>query len=123
MGDAGEELGAEASKLVSAVQEWARTAFAAHPAGSHATGAAPSQPSECVPWCPICQFAGILRGEHPEVAERLAEAGAALASAMKALSDAAIVRAQAAQPGAGRNGRPRPAPRVEHIRLDDPDES
>jgi hypothetical protein len=118
MGDPGEELGAEASKLVSAVQEWARSAFGAHPTAGSGT-----QPNECVPWCPICQFAGILRGEHPEVAERLAEAGAALAGAMKALSDAALVRAQAAQPGGSRNSRPKPAPRVEHIRLDEPDES
>jgi hypothetical protein len=117
MADPGEEFGAEASKLMSAVQEWARSALGAHPTGERAAA------TECVPWCPICQFAGILRGEHPEVAERLAEAGAALAGAMKALSDAALARAQAAQPDGARDGRPKPAPRVQHIRLDDPDES
>jgi hypothetical protein len=111
----GEELNSEAAKLVSAVQDWARNAFGAAPAERHST--------ECVPWCPICQFAGILRGEHPEVTERLAEAGAALAGAMKALSDAALARAQAAGPDATRNGRPSPAPRVQHIRIDEPDES
>jgi hypothetical protein len=113
----GDELGAEAAKLVTAVQEWARNAFSAH-SPAERTGA----PAECVPWCPICQFAGILRGEHPEVTERLAEAGAALAGAMKALSDAALARAQAAAPDGARDGRPKPAPRVQHIRLDDPDE-
>ena len=114
----GEELGAEAAKLMSAVQEWARNAFTAHPPATR-DGA----PTECVPWCPICQFAGILRGDHPEVTERLAEAGAALTGAMKALSDAALTRAQTGEPDGARNGRPRPAPRVQHIRIDDPDES
>jgi hypothetical protein len=115
--DGDEELGADVAKLVTAVQDWARSAFS----GGH--GAQPgAAPTECVPWCPICQFAGVLRGEHPEVAERLAEAGAALAGALKALSDAALTRAQPAQPGDGRNGRPKPAPRVQHIRLDEPDE-
>jgi hypothetical protein len=118
MDDPGEELGAEASKLVSAGQDWARSAFAAHPPAEPGVAA-----TECVPWCPICQFAGILRGEHPEVAERLAEAGAALAGAMKSLSDAALTRAQAAQRDGSKPGRPKPAPRVQHIRLDDPDES
>jgi hypothetical protein len=113
----GDELNSEAAKLLSAVQDWARSAFSAAPAERH------SPATECVPWCPICQFAGILRGEHPEVTERLAEAGAALAGAMKALSDAALARAQADRPDAARNGRPRPAPRVQHIRIDEPDES
>jgi hypothetical protein len=115
MGEPGEDLGAEASKLVTAVQEWVRTAFAAHPPAERGAVAA-----ECVPWCPICQFAGILRGDHPEVTERLAEAGAAVAGAMKALSDAALTRTPAGDAG---NGRPKPGPRVQHIRLDDPDES
>jgi hypothetical protein len=113
----GDDLNSEAARLVSAVQEWARNAFAPAAAERHSPAA------ECVPWCPICQFAGILRGEHPEVTERLAEAGAALAGAMKALSDAALARAQADRPDAAGNGRPSPAPRVQHIRIDEPDES
>lgn len=111
-----DELGSETAKLVSAVQEWARNAFAAGPAERHPPA------GECVPWCPICQFAGILRGDHPEVTERLAEAGAALAGAMKALSDAALARAQEDRPD-DRSGRPSPAPRVQHIRIDEADES
>lgn len=113
----GDELHSEAAKLVSAVQDWARNAFAAAPAERHAPA------TECVPWCPICQFAGILRGEHPELTDRLVEAGAALAGAMKALSDAALARAQADRTDAARNARPSPAPRVQHIRIDEPDES
>ena len=102
-------LGDEVHQLLNAVQDWARR-FPETQDGTHDGG-------ECLSWCPICQFANLLRGEHPEVSERLAEAANAIASAMKALADAALTRAQ---PDSAR--RPRPEPRVEHIRLDDPTE-
>ena len=115
------DLGQEVHRLMSAVQDWARHTFpeaaatTAAPAGTHRDG------STCLAWCPICQLANILRGEHPEVTERLAEAGAALAGAVKALADATLPRSQ---PGGDSDDpdRPRPTPRVQHIRLDDPDE-
>ena len=85
-------------------------AFAGAPAERHS-------PAPSAPWCPLCQFAGMLRGEHPEVTERVAEAGAALAGAMKALSRRPRWPGrQADRPDAARNGRPSPAPRVQHIR-------
>lgn len=124
--------GDEMNKLVAALQDWARRAFdPGAGAGSGAAGArgdgphgAPSGSGECLPWCPICQFAHVLRGEHPEIGQRVAEAGTALAAAMKALADATVARAaQPADPGAEPRARPRPAPRIEHIRLDDPDEA
>jgi hypothetical protein len=110
MADSREELGAEVRGLLDAVQEWAKKLPAAP--GEH-------PPGECLPWCPICQVAHLLRGEHPEVTDRLAEAATAIASAMKALADAALTRAQSEQSG---RPRPSPAPRVERIPLDDPAE-
>jgi hypothetical protein len=122
-----DDFGTEVARLVSIAQDWARTAFphaAAPPtAGSAAgSGGAPAA-SECVAWCPICQVAQLLRGEHPELTERLVEAGTALATAMKALADAALTRSPAAGGGTRGDGRPRPTPRVQRIHLDDPDGS
>ncbi len=111
------EVGDEVSRLVSAVQDWARKAFVEPTAGS-ADGPARHSGGECLPWCPICQFANVLRGEHPEIGQRVAEAGTAIAAAMKALADATVARAA----DSGGADRPRPSPRVQHIRLDDPDE-
>jgi len=99
------DSGAELGKLVAAVQEWARKALPDSAIGHGGP--------ECQ-WCPICQFVNVVRGESPEVAERLAEAGSALAAAVRALADAAVSRA----PGEQRE-RPRPTPRVERIDLDD----
>ena len=103
--DPATEIGSEIAKLVSAVQDWARKAL---PESSIGHGG-----PECQ-WCPICQFVNVVRGESPEVGERVAEAGAAVAAAVRALADAAVSRAQRA-PGE----RPRPAPRVQRIDLDD----
>jgi hypothetical protein len=117
-GDFGDEL----HRLAGGLQDWMRQTF---PASQIASG------QECQ-WCPLCQFIALLRGEHPELTQRVAEAGTALAGAMKALTEAAATRTPGAPgaPGAppptgsdrGRD-RPRPSPRVQHIRLDDPGES
>jgi hypothetical protein len=116
MADARDDIAGEVHRLVDAVQEWAKR----FPEASAGASEHP-RTGECLPWCPICQFAQILRGEHPEVTERLTEAATAIASAMKALADTALTRAQT-DPGAARD-RPQPAPRVQRIRLDDPTES
>lgn len=111
MADASDEIAGEVHRLLDAVQEWAkRFPEASANADEHA------RTGECLPWCPICQFASILRGEHPEVTERLTEAATAIASAMKALADTALTRAQAEATG---RHRPQPAPRVQRITLDD----
>lgn len=78
----------EAVRLLGAVQEWTRQTF---PAGGPDGHGGP----ECQ-WCPLCQFMAVLRGERPEVTERVAEAGAALASAVRALVDAAAAGGRAA---------------------------
>jgi hypothetical protein len=113
MADSRDEFGEEVRRLLSGVQDWARRLPEA--ADSHSAGG-----GQCLAWCPICQFANVLRGEHPEVTERLTEAANAIASAIKALADAALTRAQ---PDGAPRPRPRPAPRVQHIRLDDPAEN
>lgn len=111
MAETRDELGQEVHRLLEAVQEWAKR-FPNAPA-PHSTG-------ECLPWCPICQFANVLRGDHPEVTERLTEAATAIATAMKALADVALTKGATE---AARTHRPSPAPRVEHIHLDDPTDS
>ena len=114
MADARDDLSAEVHRLLEAVQEWAKRF-----PESTADADAHSRAGECLPWCPICQFAHILRGEHPEVTERLTEAATAIATAMKALADTALTRAQSDSTG---RPRPQPAPRVQRIKLDEPTE-
>ncbi len=105
------DLGEEARRLVGAVQDWARRTMPAPPSG-HAG-------PECQ-WCPLCQFASVLRGEHPELADRLSEAGAAVASAVKTLAETAATHAPTpAHPVRRPKPKPQPGPRVQHIRIDD----
>lgn len=101
----------EALRLVSSVQDWAQDWAHRGPrdAGERHTG------SDCQ-WCPLCQFAALLRGEHPEVTDRVAEAGTALAAALRALVEAAAGAADHAQ---HRQPRPAPGPRVQKINLND----
>jgi hypothetical protein len=101
----------EALRLVSSVQDWAQqwAHRGSGEAGEQHTG------SDCQ-WCPLCQFAAVLRGEHPEVTDRVAEAGTALAGALRALVEAASGAAGGAQ---HRQPRPPPGPRVQKINLND----
>lgn len=90
-------LAEEAARLFGAVQDWARESFPA-PGPEGQLGA------DCQ-WCPLCQLMSVLRGDRPEVTERVAEAGAALLTAVRALVDSA--------------GQAPAAPRVQRIDLDD----
>lgn len=123
-GTDGPTVGDEARKLIDVVQDWTRRTFPAPPSGHGGP--------ECQ-WCPLCQLASAMRGEHPDLTERVAEAGAALANAVKALADSAAARAPTPPGGDGRRtsqpkprpsgppSRPQPGPRVQRIPLDDPD--
>ena len=92
---AGAGAAAEAVRLLAALQDWAR-----EDVGEHlATGAA-----ECR-YCPLCTAIALLRGDRPEVTEKLAEAGVAFLAALRAAFDA---------PPAG----DQPASRVTRIDLD-----
>jgi hypothetical protein len=73
-GGDGARLGDEAQRLFAAVQDWARR-----------TLPPPEEHSATCQWCPVCSFVAVLRGDRPDVTERFAEAGAAVATAMRAL--------------------------------------
>jgi hypothetical protein len=106
-------LGDEALRLVSVVQDWAARTFPAAPDGH--TG------SDCQ-WCPLCQFVAVLRGERPDVTERVAEAGTALVSAFRTFVEAAT---PAPDQGAHRHADDASSrPRVQRINLaTEPDDS
>jgi hypothetical protein len=96
------QLAEEAVKMIGAVQEWARQNFPAGPDGHMG--------AECQ-WCPLCQFMSVVRGERPEVTARVAEAGTALATAFRALMDAATPKSDDST-----------QPRVQRIDLGEPEE-
>ena len=91
-------LGDEASKLLDAVQDWARRSFGESEGESVpiATGS-----PECQ-WCPICQLVTVVRGERPEITEKIVTAGEALLAVLRS--------AFAPAPG--------PAPSVQRIDLE-----
>jgi hypothetical protein len=62
-------LAEEAVKLLDAVQDWLRR----EPLSEHLATGAP----ECT-WCPICQFVAILRGERPDINDKIASVVATL---------------------------------------------
>lgn len=113
------DFGEDTRKLLGAVQEWTRRTFPAPPDGHGGP--------ECQ-WCPLCQLAAALRGDHPELTERIAEAGAAIANAVRALAESAPQRGSGQEAGAPdsadaaattqRHERPTPRPRVQRISLD-----
>jgi hypothetical protein len=70
----GSPFGEEARRVLAGVQDWARRTLP--PAEEH---------SATCQWCPLCTFVSVLRGERPDLTERVAEAGAAVASAVRAL--------------------------------------
>jgi hypothetical protein len=86
---------AEAARLLAALQDWAR-----EDVGEHlATGA-----GECR-YCPLCTAISVLRGDRPQVTDKLLEAGTAFLAAVRAAFEA---------PPAGDT----PASRVTRIDLD-----
>ncbi|HEY8302204.1 MAG TPA: hypothetical protein VIG48_09910 [Jatrophihabitans sp.] len=93
----------EATRLLGMLQEWTRQTFPAAPEGHEGSAAPVCQ------WCPLCQFMSVLRGDRPEVTERVAEAGSAIAAALRSVLDAAT--------SASAHDEPEPAPRVQRIDL------
>jgi len=103
-------LGEEAMRLLGVMQEWTRQTFPAAPQGHGDPGTGSAAP--VCQWCPLCQFMAVLRGDRPEVTERVTEAGAALASALRAIVDAAASAAPGGEPAPKQD-----APRVQRIDL------
>jgi len=108
-------LGDEATRLVEAVRDWAARTFP--DVDRHlATGA-----EECR-YCPVCQAISVLRGQRPEVTERLADAVTAAAGALAAVADA-LTRPPTRPPQPARPAQPTTpaggtAPRVQPIPVD-----
>ncbi|HEX4726526.1 MAG TPA: hypothetical protein VH298_01935 [Jatrophihabitans sp.] len=76
-------LSEEAARLVGAAQDWLHRVVGDPATARIATGA-----PECC-WCPLCQLIATLRGDRPELLERLTETQAALAATLRALAEAA----------------------------------
>lgn len=68
----------ELDELLRSVQDWAARTFP--PPGEHET---------TCQWCPLCQLMAVLRGERPDVGEKVAEAGSALLAVLRTVVDAA----------------------------------
>jgi hypothetical protein len=81
-----------ARSLVDPAQQWAKRTFGELNA-EH-------RPEDCT-WCPICQFVALVRGEAPELADKLSEAAATFPATVKAVIETA--QQQSAS-------RPRPTP-------------
>jgi hypothetical protein len=65
--------------LADAVHEWARARFGDTDSAHIATGA-----PECA-WCPICQLIAALRGDRPDVTDKLAAAATAVVDVVGSL--------------------------------------
>ena len=65
--------------LADAVHEWARARFGDADTAHIATGA-----PECA-WCPLCQLISALRGDRPDVSDKLAAAATAVVEVMGSL--------------------------------------
>lgn len=104
-------IGDEAAKLLDAVQDWARRSFGD---SAHIATGAP----ECT-WCPVCQLIAVLRGDRPDISDKVADATASVVAALRAVVDAA------ANPAGGAGAAPPRPPRMQRIDLgsDDSDGS
>jgi hypothetical protein len=78
MADPQVRLAEDVAALVDGAQQWAKSTFGQLGEAFPHTGA------ECQ-WCPLCQFAALVRGERPDVAEKLATAASAIADVFAAL--------------------------------------
>jgi hypothetical protein len=94
-------VGDEAAKLLEAVQGWARATFGEGASARISTGG-----PDCG-WCPVCQLVAALRGERPELTEKIVEAGSTLMIALRALLERPAPNGDAQ------------APRVQRIDLDE----
>jgi hypothetical protein len=115
--DAPPTLGDEATRLLTALPGWAQEWLSdlvrrARTSESHETG------SDCQ-WCPLCQLLAVLRGERPELTERVVEAGTAALSALRTFVEVAV---PAGRDGGAAHDAPADGPpaRVQRIDLSGP---
>lgn len=95
-------LADEAARLLGVAQQWLHRAID----DQSTTRIANGSPQCC--WCPVCQLIATLRGDRPEISERLADIQTALLGLLRALTDV---------PGTAGNPR-RESSRVHKIDLD-----
>jgi hypothetical protein len=103
-------LGEEAAKLIEAAQDWFHRTLADPSTARIATGSA-----ECA-WCPVCQLISVLRGERPDLTERLNEVQTAVSGLLRSLAEAATSSTAGGSPAAGRSA-PAEQSRVHKIDL------
>jgi hypothetical protein len=107
-------------RLLAGVQEWVRHDLGPHlatapqmgPQTGPQMGTAPHSATgapECR-YCPLCAAIAVLRGDRPEVTEKLVEAGGALLAAVRAAFDSVPAWPGPAEPATNH--------RVERIDLD-----
>ena len=111
-------LADEAVRLVEAVRDWVARTFPepdrTRGHGGLAGSADAATGAEECRYCPLCRAVAVLRGERPEVTERLADAVTAAAGALTAVAEA-LVR----PPATPAAGPAQPGTRVQPIRVDE----
>jgi len=100
--------GEEAARLLGAAQDWLHRVVLDPATARVATGS-----QECC-WCPLCQLIAAMRGNRPELTERLSEALGALTELQTALAGLLRSPAEPTPPAE------RPARTVHRIDLSDP---
>ncbi|MGX7680456.1 hypothetical protein ACSMXN_16320 [Jatrophihabitans sp. DSM 45814] len=103
-------LGDEAAKLIAAAQDWFHTNLG-DSAAKIATGA-----PECAR-CPLCQLISVIRGDRPELGERVTEVQGAFAGLLHALGDALSTAGATSEP-TDQKAEDSARPRVQKINLD-----
>ena len=83
-------LADEAVRLIGAAQEWWQRT------GSDKLNGIATGSQECC-WCPVCQLIATLRGDRPELTEKLTETQTAVSGLLRALADAVSGPAPAAK--------------------------
>ncbi|MFL6163089.1 MAG: hypothetical protein ACJ74U_12770 [Jatrophihabitantaceae bacterium] len=106
-------LGEEAARLFGAAQQWLHRVALDPATAKLATGSA-----ECC-WCPLCQLIAAARGERGELADRLAEAMAAMTDLQRALAGLlrSVTEPTSDRPARDGAGPDRPAHNVQKIDL------
>jgi hypothetical protein len=80
------EVEEEAAKLLDAVRYWAHGRFG--PGGRFGPERISTGAPECT-WCPVCTAIAALRGDRPDITEKVDSAAMALVTAVRSLLSAA----------------------------------